>query len=67
MGHIDLLRSFGTTDMFAIWDQLSSHLDIYSIEVDGVKNTFDYCWSDVDYKQQQINMMRPGYDFSSRR
>ena len=67
LGHVDLLRSFGTTDMFAIWDQLSTHLDIYSIEVDGVKGTFEYCWTDADYKQQQIDMMRPGYDFSSRR
>ena len=66
LGHIDLLRSFGTTDMFSIWDQLSTHLDIYSIEVDGVKNMFEYCWTDKDYKQQQIDMMRPGYDFSSR-
>jgi len=66
IGHIDLLRSFGTEDMFKIWDQLSTHLDIYSIEVDGIKNTFDYCWTDADYKQQQIDMMRPGYDFSSR-
>jgi len=66
LGHIDLDRSFGTTDMFSIWDQLSQHLDIYSIEVDGVENTFDYCWTDADYKQQQIDMMRPGYDHSSR-
>jgi hypothetical protein len=66
LGHVDLDRSFGTTDMFSIWDQLSTHLDVYSIEVDGVKNTFEYCWTDKDYKQQQIDMMRPGYDFSSR-
>jgi len=66
LGHVDLLRSFGTTDMFSIWDQLSQHLDVYSIEVDGVKNMFEYCWTDEDYKQQQIDMMRPGYDFSSR-
>jgi hypothetical protein len=66
LGCVDLLRSFGTTDMFAIWDQLSTHLDVYSIEVDGIKNTFDYCWTDTNYAKQQIAMMRPGYDFSSR-
>jgi hypothetical protein len=66
IGKVDLERSFGTEDMYEIWDQLSDHLDIYSIEIDQVKNTFKYCWSDVDYKQQQIDMMRPGYDFSSR-
>ena len=66
LGYIDLLRSFNTTDMFDIWNQLSTHLDIYSIEVDGIKNTFDYCWTDKNYAKQQIAMMRPGYDFSSR-
>jgi hypothetical protein len=66
IGQVDLLASFGTEDMFEIWDKLSDHLDIYSIEINGVKQIFDYCWSDVDYKQQQIAMMRTGYDFSSR-
>ena len=46
LGHIDLVKSFGTEDMFQIWKQLETHLDIYSIEVDGIKNTFDYCWRD---------------------
>jgi hypothetical protein len=63
---VDLERSFGTTDMFKIWDILSSHLDIYAIEVDGVRQIFEYCWTDANYKQQQIDMMRPGYDYSSR-
>jgi hypothetical protein len=67
LGQIDLLGSFGTTDMFNIWNQLSTHLDIYKITIDDVSQTFEYCWSDCDYKQMQINMMRPGYDFSSRR
>ena len=66
LGKVDLLKSFGTTDMFQIWDLMSSHLDIFKIEVDGVEGIFDYCWADDDYKQQQIDMMRPGYDFSSR-
>jgi hypothetical protein len=46
LGKVDLDRSFGTQDMISIWRQLETHLDIYSIEVDGVKNTFDYCWND---------------------
>ena len=66
IGQIDLQVSFGTTDYQKIWDILSNHLDIYSIEVDGICNTFDYCWTDPDYKQQQINIMKPGYDYSSR-
>jgi len=67
LGYVDLENSFGTTNMFEIWDKLSSHLDIYKIEVDGIANIFNYCWTDSTYKQQQIEMMRPGYDFSSRR
>jgi hypothetical protein len=66
IGKVDLERSFNTTDMITIHNILSRYLDIYSIEVDGIKNTFEYCWTDADYKQQQIDMMRPGYDFSSR-
>ena len=67
IGQIDLVKSFGTMDHKIIWDILSGHLDIYKIEVDGVSNTFEYSWTDPDYKQMQIDMMRPGYDFSSRR
>jgi hypothetical protein len=67
VGQVDLLGSFGTTDMFTIWELLSNHLDIYEIEIDGVKQTFEYCWSDLGYKQMQIDIMKPGYDFNSRR
>jgi hypothetical protein len=66
LGQIDLTGSFGTTDYKTIWDTLSSHLDIYRIEIDGVSADFDYCWSDATYKQMQIDMMKPGYDYSSR-
>jgi len=66
LGEIELIASFGTTNIFDIWEMLSTHLDICSIEVDGVSNKFNYCWTDSEYKQQQIDMMRPGYDFSSR-
>jgi hypothetical protein len=67
LGQIDLLTCFGTKDYQTIWNILSSHLDIFRIEIDGVNNTFDYCWTDSHYKQMQIDIMKPGYDFSSRR
>lgn len=67
LGHVDLLSSFGTEDSKEIWEILGRHLDIYSIEVDGVVGTFNYCWNDPDYKDNQIEMMKPGYDYSSRR
>lgn len=66
VGQVELRQSFGTADYQQIWNILSDHLDIYQIEVDGVATTFDYCWTDATYKQQQIDMMRPGYDYSSR-
>lgn len=67
LAQVQLQESFGTTDGEQIWDIMSNYLDIYRIEVDGVSNTYEYCWSDELYRQQQINMMKPGYDFSSRR
>lgn len=67
IGLIDLKGSFGTDHYQTIWDILGTHLDIYKIEVDGVSNTFNYCWSNPNYKDMQIEMMKPGYDYSSRR
>jgi len=67
IGEVDLIGSFGTKDQFEIWKILSQHLDIYSIQVNDTIQIYDYCWSDENYKQMQINMMKPGYDFTSRR
>lgn len=67
IGEVDLMKSFGTTDNFIIWDILGKHLDIYSVQVDDVIGTYSYCWSDQNYKQMQIDMMKPGYDYSSSR
>ena len=66
LGQVTLQQSFGSIDSQDIWDILSSHLDIYRIEIGSVTSTFDYCWTDVDYKQQQINRLKAGYDYSSR-
>jgi len=66
LGQVNLRSSFGTVHPETIQQILSNHLDIYKIEVNGTVGTFNYCWTDLDYKQQQINMMRPGYDYSSR-
>ena len=66
IGKVDLQRSFGTKSLIEIHSQLNNYLDIFKIEVDGISNTFDYVWSDNNYEQREIDMMRPGYDFSSR-
>ena len=64
IGQVNLEKSFGTTNFFKIIDLVSKHLDIYQIHADGITGTFDYVWSDDNYKQMQIDFLRPGYDWS---
>jgi hypothetical protein len=66
IAQVDLRASFGSEDYQQIWPVLSDHLDVYKIEVNGHTATYDYCWTDSDYKQQQIAQLRPGYDHSSK-
>lgn len=66
VGQILLQHSFGTQDPEKIWLILGNYLDIYRIEVDGVVQTYDYCWTDDNYKQQQIDQLKPGYDYHLR-
>jgi hypothetical protein len=67
IGEINVTKSFGTNNEIKIRNILSNYLDIYKIEIDDITATFDYCWTDYNYKQMQIDIMKPGYDFSSRR
>ena len=55
---VDLQSSFGTNNAQKIWKTLGDYLDIYQIEVNGVVATYDYSWSDADYQQKQINLLR---------
>jgi hypothetical protein len=66
LGQIDLDKSFGNNYPENVWAILKNHLDIYKIEIGDVSKTYDFVWSDTNYKQMQIDMMRPGYDYSSR-
>lgn len=63
LGHIDLIKSFGTTDVESIWAQLETRLDIYKIRVGDVEQVYDYCWSDTDYQINQMQALQPGYDY----
>ena len=65
VGQVQLQSSFGTTDFRQVWPILSGYLDIYKIEAGNVCATYDYAWTDADYYQQQINLLTPGYDYSS--
>ena len=66
IGQVDLRGSFGTETASEIWPVLGNYLDIYRIEVDGVGQTYDYCWTDSEYQQQQIQQLKPGYDYQTR-
>jgi len=58
VAQVDLLRSFGTEDYEKIWAQLSNHLDVYSIRTSWGEATYNYRWSDPDYREQQIRRLR---------
>ena len=61
LGQVELVENFGTKNSKDIWNILGDHLDVYRIEAGDVSQTFDYCWTDTNYKQQQIDQLRPGY------
>ena len=66
IGQVDLQKSFGTTDFTEILKTLSNHLDIYKIRVDNIECEFNYNWTDENYYPEQIKMLIPGYDYSSK-
>jgi hypothetical protein len=54
VGQIDLLKTFGTEDMFAIWETLYKYLDVYSIQTSTAEAVFEYRWSDPDFVERQV-------------
>ena len=57
VGPVDMIKSFGTKDPQKFWKILDNYLDVYSIKTSGASNTFDYRWSDPDFKQRQIDII----------
>ena len=71
VGQVDLRSSFGTTKYSEVWPILSTHLDIVAIQCDDgsgtvLRSVYPYTWTDKDYYIQQIERLKPGYDYSSR-
>jgi hypothetical protein len=66
VGQVLLQESFGTTDFQEIASTLSGYLDICGIRTANASQVYTYSYTDSDYKQQQIERLRPGYDYSSR-
>jgi hypothetical protein len=57
VGQVDLIRSFGTEDYREIWNQLNTHLNVYSIRTSNATAVYEYCWSDKDYMEKQIKCL----------
>jgi len=62
IGDVLLEKSFGTTDMFEVHNLLEQYLDIYAIEVDGIRAEYPEVWTDNDYKQKQMIRLQSGYE-----
>ena len=67
VGQVDLQESFGSEDFRVVWPILSRYLDICAISAGDASASYDYNWTDRDYYEQQINRLKPGYDYSSSR
>lgn len=65
LGQVDLNAAFGTTNFEPVIELMGNYLDIYKIEVDSVSATYDYHWSDSDWREKQIKFLIPGYRHSS--
>lgn len=60
VGQVDLVRSFGTMDVYQIWNCLSKFLDVYSIETSSQRAEYPYHWSDRDYINNQVDRISKG-------
>ena len=54
VAQVDLLRSFGTEDYQAIWQQLNTRLNVTAVRTSTAAALYPYHWSDADYAQRQI-------------
>lgn len=65
VGQVNLEESFGSSDFKQVWPILQQHLDIYRIQAGDTSAVYNYNYADRDYYEQQINRLKPGYDYSS--
>ena len=57
VGQVNLEKSFGSDNYQDVWTILNSYLDVYQVKTSDSSAVYDYCWSDADYMQQQINII----------
>jgi hypothetical protein len=58
VGQVDLMLSFGTEDYREIWSRLNTCLNVHAVRTSEAEVTYNYCWSDIDYMDQQIRNMK---------
>jgi len=58
VAQVNILASFGTTDYKKIWDQLANYQDVYKVQTSTAGSIYTYRWSDPDYQQQQIRILK---------
>ena len=58
VAQVDLERSFQTQNTEQIWAILNHHLDVYKLSINTHDVTYDYHWSNPDYQQQQVNVIK---------
>ena len=58
VGQVDLEKSFGTQDYQKIWKVLETHLDVSRVSTSDAEAHYAYHWSDPDYIEQQINIIK---------
>jgi hypothetical protein len=58
VAQVDLQRSFGTENHHDIWQCLNTHLDVSAIRTSTAQAEYNYRWSDEDFVQRQINIIK---------
>jgi hypothetical protein len=58
VAQVNLTKTFGTLDYNQIWRKLAGHLDVYKIRTSAAEATYNYCWSNRDYVEQQIRRLK---------
>jgi hypothetical protein len=61
VAQVDLIKSFGTTNYLAIWQQLNNYQDVYKISTRDATATYNYRWSDSDFQQKQTDIISQGH------
>ena len=60
IGQVNLEKTFGTDDYNIIWNELFMRLNVIGIYTSTESATYDYNWSDPNYKERQIASLWPG-------